>query len=131
MKAELRFDVMEKSGELCVIISGVCRMRVWYADNWDCLLDVRTLSCTATPPTYHAPPISPQAVASRSNASLGPGSGPILLDDVECTGSEESLTFCGHSTIVSCAYRENVGVTCHRGELYMRLHRIIDSPMPL
>ena len=47
-------------------------------------------------------------------AHYGGGSGRILLDDVECTGSESSLLHCIHIGIHrhNCSHNEDVGVKC-------------------
>ena len=42
----------------------------------------------------------------------GPGTGPINMDDVECTGNEEFLTNCNFSTNHDCFHYEDAGVTC-------------------
>ncbi|KAL4431625.1 hypothetical protein ABPG77_001467 [Micractinium sp. CCAP 211/92] len=47
-------------------------------------------------------------------ARFGPGSGPVLLDEVRCTGAEASLLDCafkgwGNST---CSHSQDVGVSC-------------------
>ena len=50
-----------------------------------------------------------------SNAYFGQGSGPILLDNVTCTGSESTLANCGHlgvGIIRSCSHSEDAGVRC-------------------
>ena len=46
------------------------------------------------------------------NAYFGQGSGPIQLDDVECTGKETSITNCSSTTVVSCMHSEDAGVRC-------------------
>ena len=53
------------------------------------------------------------AVAFRS-AAFGPGTGPILLDNVDCSGSEDSLINCSHSSFVRCSsgHSEDAGVRC-------------------
>uniref|UniRef100_A0A8C1X3G9 SRCR domain-containing protein n=1 Tax=Cyprinus carpio TaxID=7962 RepID=A0A8C1X3G9_CYPCA len=54
------------------------------------------------------------AVSAQTSAHFGQGSGPILLDDVRCSGSESSLTQCSHPTIGThnCGHSEDAGVVC-------------------
>ena len=49
-----------------------------------------------------------------SYAHFGAGSGPIHLDNVACSGSENDLTDCPHSLSVSCSngHLEDAGVRC-------------------
>ena len=56
-----------------------------------------------------------EAVNQRSY--YGAGSGPILLDDIECTGSESYIWECSHRgwNIVAsyCRHDDDVGVDCY------------------
>lgn len=56
----------------------------------------------------------PRAV---SNAFFGQGSGSILMDDMECTGSESSLAACSFAGYGAhdCDHSEDAGVICHSG----------------
>ena len=47
-------------------------------------------------------------------AHYGQGSGKILLDDVICTGRENSLLHCRHGGIHShnCGHHEDIGILC-------------------
>uniref|UniRef100_A0A9J8BH62 SRCR domain-containing protein n=1 Tax=Cyprinus carpio carpio TaxID=630221 RepID=A0A9J8BH62_CYPCA len=49
------------------------------------------------------------AVSAQTSAHFGRGSGPILLDDVRCSGSESSLTQCSHPSIGThdCSHSED------------------------
>ncbi|XP_041464645.1 deleted in malignant brain tumors 1 protein-like isoform X2 [Lytechinus variegatus] len=53
-------------------------------------------------------------VLARSYAHYGQGSGPIYLDDVDCTGSESSLMYCSNRGwgIHNCVHSEDAGVFC-------------------
>ena len=49
------------------------------------------------------------------SAGFGEGSGSIWLDSVTCTGSESSLTSCGHLGVGitrNCSHSEDAGVRC-------------------
>ncbi|MBN3314049.1 C163A protein, partial [Atractosteus spatula] len=54
------------------------------------------------------------AVSSATEASFGPGSGTIWLDEVNCRGSELHLWDCCHSGLnqSDCRHKEDAGVTC-------------------
>lgn len=50
-----------------------------------------------------------------TKAAFGPGTGDILYDDVVCTGSEDKLQQCSHSTTSDCTHSEDVSVVCPIG----------------
>ena len=56
----------------------------------------------------------PAGAVAFSNAAFGPGTSPILLDNVDCSGSEDSLINCSHSSFVRCSsgHSEDAGVRC-------------------
>ena len=43
---------------------------------------------------------------------FGVGSGPILLDNVQCTGDEDSLVNCTYISNHNCLHFEDAGVVC-------------------
>ncbi|XP_052236894.1 deleted in malignant brain tumors 1 protein-like [Dreissena polymorpha] len=53
---------------------------------------------------------------NRRGAYFGEGVGPILMDDVICTGSETLLTDCSHSrdhiATGECSHSEDQGIEC-------------------
>ena len=57
-----------------------------------------------------------------SSAHFGRGVGPIFLDDVGCSGSENNLINCSHSSSVSCysGHSQDAGVRC-QGCLYIMM----------
>ncbi|XP_036379171.1 scavenger receptor cysteine-rich domain-containing group B protein [Megalops cyprinoides] len=54
------------------------------------------------------------AVAVSSSSTFGQGSGPILLDNVDCKGGEQDLGRCGSLGwgIHNCYHYEDVAITC-------------------
>ena len=53
-----------------------------------------------------------------SNAAFGPGNGPVLLDNVWCTGLEYTLFDCPHGGLdtQSCPHSRDAGVVCNEGK---------------
>ena len=51
-------------------------------------------------------------------ATYGQGTGPILLDQVRCNGTEASILDCSRNPIGqhNCSHFEDAGVTCSAGE---------------
>ncbi len=47
-----------------------------------------------------------------SSSAFGSGTGPILMDDVTCTGQEESLATCRYTIQHNCDHSEDVAVSC-------------------
>ena len=54
----------------------------------------------------------------QRTATYGQGTGPILLDQVRCNGSESSIFDCPQNPIGqhNCVHSEDAGVTCSAGK---------------
>uniref|UniRef100_A0A8C7F0E9 Deleted in malignant brain tumors 1 protein-like n=1 Tax=Oncorhynchus kisutch TaxID=8019 RepID=A0A8C7F0E9_ONCKI len=52
------------------------------------------------------------ALRSPGSAYFGQGSGQILMDNIECSGSESTLRQCSHTTTHDCKHGEDAGVVC-------------------
>ena len=65
-----------------------------------------------------------------SNNAFGPGTGPIHLDSVQCTGSENSLFDCGFESNNNCTHSQDVGIRCinSTGNIYLYFIIIKYSP---
>ena len=65
-----------------------------------------------------ATPIFSLVPTATSNARFGEGLGPIWLDNVGCSGAEDSLHSCHHNGVRNhnCGHSKDAGVIC-RGEL--------------
>ena len=46
------------------------------------------------------------------NAYFSQGTGPIQLDNVQCTGNEQTILQCSHSTIDNCGHSQDAGIRC-------------------
>ena len=58
---------------------------------------------------------------------FGPGTGPIWLADVSCSGDETNLFSCPRNPLIEfdidgCYHLEDAGVICPQGVIYVRVH---------
>ena len=91
------------------------RVELWYSEEWNTVCDD---SWDINDATVVCRQLGYQGAAfARQSAYFGRGSGEILLDDLQCTGTEASLFQCPHNGLYShnCVHSEDAGVTC---ELY-------------
>ena len=54
-------------------------------------------------------------LSAHPQANFGPGTGPIYLTRVACTGSESEVGLCAYSTVgdtSGCTHSRDVGVAC-------------------
>lgn len=56
--------------------------------------------------------VLPKAISAHGGAKFGKGTGPILMDEVGCSGDEETLFHCRHSKSHNCNHGEDAGVVC-------------------
>lgn len=54
------------------------------------------------------------ALGAPGRSHFGPGKGPILMNEVRCSGREDSLESCAHAgwTRHNCHHREDASVIC-------------------
>ena len=92
--------------------NGSGRVEVFYQNEWgtvcDDYWDMNDANVVCHEFGYN------YAVRSFGGSYPPDGSGQIWLDNVNCSGSEQNLTSCGHNGwgIHNCDHSEDVGVEC-------------------
>ena len=63
----------------------------------------------------------------NNNGILSPGTGPIFLDEVGCSGNETILSNCTHNGVGvhNCRRSEDAGVICPQGVVGFNMHAIM------
>ena len=65
------------------------------------------------------------AIAHRGPTQYGPGSGPVFLDELHCTGKEDDLINCEHRPLgfpnTGCTHSNDAGVECSGKEIRLCL----------
>ena len=105
------------SGEQYVMTAGTPLMPLWFVRSWD----MHTLEVSASVlklSEYLCKLICNCSVflggIAYSNAQFGAGTGPIVLDDVQCSSSASQLLECFSSPILTqnCQHSDDAGVGC-------------------
>ena len=116
MRVEWRCASMARGGQ-CVMTSGTALMPLWSASSWDIhTLEVGVLFTLSTNLYNFIFCMCLRLLGGRaySNAHFGAGSGPIFLDDVQCSSSSNQLLECPSRPILThnCAHSADAGVSC-------------------
>jgi len=97
----------------------VCRNNLWgtVCDNqWN--TDDGIVACRQ---------LGHEFISVTRSASYGQGRGPIWLNDLTCTGSENRLIDCPHESSPSyrCSHNKDAGLVCYGTYLYTDLLHVI------
>jgi len=95
--------------------AGIVRMLPLSVNSWD--MHTQEVSCSIISirncsNLFHL--IHSVGGIAYSNAHFGAGTGPIFLDDVQCTSSASQLLECSSRPILShnCQHSDDAGVGC-------------------
>ena len=101
------------------------RVEVWYNHQWGTICDSNWDILDATVVCQQLG--YGQAVRPEKAAEFGPGTGPIILTDVDCEGHEDDIFDCARSPRLGntkCQHRQDAGVVC-QGECPCKLIGIV------
>ena len=112
----LRFALV-RPGALSAITCGELVMPVCCAGSWDSpdtvCLDYYVSYQPFTFSFYGIYIFSLEDTTAQSGAAFGPGSGPISLTNVGCTGNEARLVDClSSNNTVGCTHSRDASATC-------------------
>ena len=85
------------------------RVEVYNSGQWGTVCDD---SWDATDATVACRQLGYHSGTAFGQARFGRGSGPIWMDEVQCTGSEGRLIDCPYASRHNCAHGEDAGVRC-------------------
>ena len=68
-----------------------------------------------------------KGAVAYSSAYYGQGTGPILLDNVQCTGTEGSLFNCTYISNHNCVHFEDAGVMCQSASCNSTAVRLVNG----
>ena len=103
------------------MITLMTQMQVLFVDN----LDTRDLVCPCV--NCHCCNLILIKISmcvdaiGRQGAPFGEGQGPILMDDLRCTGNERRLVNCTHLSDHNCGHHEDAGVICQQNSMILKL----------
>ncbi|XP_077184239.1 galectin-3-binding protein [Paroedura picta] len=94
------------------------RVEIFYAGQWGTICDDNWDMADANVVCRSLG--FPGATEVKTSAAFGEGSGPIVLDDITCIGTETSLTQCtsGGWLNHNCGHGEDAGVVCTNRSVY-------------
>ena len=98
------------------------RVELFYGGNWGTVCDddwdIEDANVVCKMLGY------PSALRVSRLMEFGEGTGKIILDDVNCLGSEKNIAECPHEGFYSnnCFHREDAGVVCDSGNTYSSIH---------
>ena len=89
------------------------RLEVYYNNSWGTVCD-DFFDSNAAMVVCRQLGFNPDGAIALFEAAYGQGTGPIWLDSVQCTGSEENIDSCSHDPWGShdCDHTEDVSVIC-------------------
>ena len=111
MKVEWRC-ASTTSGEQYVMTPGTPLMLLLSADNWD--MYTMKVSLVSNDAVAECALLTNSNPLAFTDAFFGAGTGPIFLDDVQCSSSSSQLLECFSSPILThnCQHFEDAGVGC-------------------